>query len=276
MSPRLTFAHVIGFRTPAPSRVRRAPSGGRDCARRFFPTRPNPARRDRRCARRASIAAMSSAAGFSDTEPAGVAECAEQDRAGLLRQRLAAGHADRGAADVADARENFGDRHGAAGEGMLGVAPVAAQGTAGQADEGGGRPARVDFALDRMKDFADAQRRRCRRPPRLLFLQTLFGGFARRTTPDTGRPAFSGPAWPLGVARSSASALPSASKASGGLGVGRPGNRHFGSASAALAYLFIWKWLGARPVPGVGQQAVQLGLMNARKRRVGVAVLWPP
>src|SRR6266581_345892 len=87
-----------------------------------------------------------------------VAEHRQQARAGLLCQGFAAGDADRRAAEVSNPLEDGLDGHRAApGEGVLGVAPDAAQRATGQPHEYRRQTGASGLALDRVENLADAQ-----------------------------------------------------------------------------------------------------------------------
>ena len=101
---------------------------------------------------------------FEDVPP-GVDEvtariaAAQERHAWFLRQRLATGHRHISRAVGRHRREDFIKRlRFAAAESVGGVAIHAAQRAAGQADENRRQAAAAGFALQRMKNFGDAQR----------------------------------------------------------------------------------------------------------------------
>ena len=89
-----------------------------------------------------------------------IAERREEIDAALLRERLAAGHADVPRAEPGDGREDLPDRAPlAAVERVRGVAPDAAERAAREPHEDGRPAGRVRLALQRMEDLGDAKAR---------------------------------------------------------------------------------------------------------------------
>src|SRR5216684_4607232 len=98
--------------------------------------------------------------GLDQNLEAVVAQAADQIEPFLLGQRFAAGDLDEIAAVAPNAGDDLIDRHPLpAGEGVLGVAPAAAQIAASQTDEDAGAAGVARFALNRMKDLGNADHR---------------------------------------------------------------------------------------------------------------------
>ena len=96
------------------------------------------------------------AAGFQGDLVTGVAEAGDQGAAGGLGQGLAAGDGDEAGLPGVDGGKDLGERDAAAAlEGVGCVAVGAAQGTAGEADEGGGIADGAGFPLERVEDLGD-------------------------------------------------------------------------------------------------------------------------
>ena len=98
------------------------------------------------------------ARGFQRHLVAAVAQLGQQRQTAALRQRLATGDTDVVRRMARNALQDL--RHGeilAAVEGIFGVAPNAAQRTPGEPHEHRGQADTAGFALQREKDFGDAQ-----------------------------------------------------------------------------------------------------------------------